>query len=164
MLRKVTVCRWMCKLEFPNWCRLSTLPSLIDHSYQAVTTETDMDIDTLEHSLQTTIRTQPALPASEDVVMVDLEQEEEVDTFSPFLASLAKEPLANSSFLSGETSLTFEQIIQAFTIAGYSSDKLKQISNLPLIGKSQLVQKPQYLSFLVGYSPDQIQFALELLR
>ncbi|KUL89403.1 hypothetical protein ZTR_04421 [Talaromyces verruculosus] len=116
---------------------------------QAVTTETDMDIDTLEHSLQTTIRTQPALPASDDVVMVDLEQEEEVDTFSPLLASLAKEPLASSSFLSGEASPTFEHIIQAFTISGYSSDKLKQISNLPLIGKSQLVQKPQYLSFLV---------------
>lgn len=115
---------------------------------QAVTTETDMDIDTLEHSLQTTIRTQPALPTSEDVVMIDLEQEEEVDTFTPLIASLAMEPLASSSFLSGETSHLFEQIIQAFTIAGKSADKLKQISELPLIGKSQFLQKPQYLSFL----------------
>lgn len=116
---------------------------------QAVTTETDMDIDNLEHSLQTTIRTQPALPASEDVEMVDLEEEQEIDSFTPLLESLAKEPLASASFLSIETSPIFEQTLQAFTLAGNSSEKLKQISNLPFIGKSQLVQKPQYLSFLV---------------
>lgn len=135
--------------------RVSELVQMINASesyrplLQAVITETDMDIDALEHSLQTTIRSQPALPASEDVVMMDLEQEEEIDYFSPLIASLAKEPLASSSFLSEKSSPTFEQAIQAFTMAGNSSDKLKQISNLPLIGKSQLGQKPQYLSFLV---------------
>ncbi|EED21107.1 SSU processome component Utp10, putative [Talaromyces stipitatus ATCC 10500] len=116
---------------------------------QGITTERDMDIDSLEHSLQTTIRTQPALPASEDAEMMDIEEEQEVDNFTPLLESLAKEPLASSSFLSIETSRNFEQTLQAFTLAGTSSDKLQQLSNLPLLGKSEMVQKPQYLSFLV---------------
>lgn len=116
---------------------------------QAVTTKTDMDIDILEHSLQTIIRAQPALPASEYVEMIDIEEEQEVDSFTPLLQSLAKEPLACSSFLSLETSPIFEQAVQAFTLAVDSSDKLKQISSLPFFGKSQLLEKPQYLSFLV---------------
>jgi U3 small nucleolar RNA-associated protein 10 len=116
---------------------------------QSVSTESDMDVDSLEHSLQITFGAQLALPASEDVEMTDIAEEKEVDTFSPLVDSLAKEPLASSSFLSARVSPLFEKLVEAFTLAGNSSDKLNRVCDLPALGKPQLVQKPQFLSFFV---------------
>ncbi|OKL61537.1 U3 small nucleolar RNA-associated protein 10 [Talaromyces atroroseus] len=118
---------------------------------QAATTEANMDLDSLEHSLQITIGTQPALPAGEDVEMTDIAEEKEVDTFAPLIDSLVKEPLVSSSFLSAQISPLFEKLLEAFTLAGDSPDKLNKVCDLPALGKSHLDQKPQhqFLSFFV---------------
>ncbi|CRG90866.1 U3 small nucleolar RNA-associated protein 10 [Talaromyces islandicus] len=115
---------------------------------QAVTAESDMDIDNLEHSLQLTIEAKPSLPSTEDIEMADVE-EQEVDTFTPLLQSLAEESLASSSFLAERTGPVFERLVQALTLALDVPEKWEQVCSLPVLGKGRLAQKPQYISFFV---------------
>lgn len=115
---------------------------------QAVTAESNMDIDNLEHSLQLTIEAKTALPPTEDVEMADAE-EQEVDMFTPLLHSLTKEPLAASSFLVERTQPVFERLLQALTLALDAPEKWEQVCNLPVLGKADLAKNPQYLSFFI---------------
>ncbi|KAH8703156.1 putative SSU processome component Utp10 [Talaromyces proteolyticus] len=116
---------------------------------QAVTADSGMDVDSLEHSLQLAIEAHPANQPTEDVEMEDIDEQEEVDTFAPLLESLSQESLLSSSFLAQKNPPLFEKLLQALTIAVESPEKWNRISSLPILGKSQLAESPQYLSFLI---------------
>jgi U3 small nucleolar RNA-associated protein 10 len=114
---------------------------------QAITSESVIDVTALEASLQTVIETQPALPAIEDVAMEDADDQKEPDVYLDLIQSLAKESLYSSSFLAEPASTVFEKLVQVLTLAAESSEKLEEFSNLPVLGKTYLADKPQYLSF-----------------
>ncbi|KAL1962182.1 hypothetical protein VTN77DRAFT_528 [Rasamsonia byssochlamydoides] len=116
---------------------------------QAATSESAIDVASLEHSLQTVIEKQPALPPSEDVEMKDADEEEEADAFPELAKSLAKESRYPSSFLDDQKSPVFDKLVQALTLAAGSEERLDTFSNLPVLGKAHTTDKPQFLSFFI---------------
>ncbi|KAL1988316.1 hypothetical protein VTN96DRAFT_9999 [Rasamsonia emersonii] len=119
---------------------------------QAATSESAIDVASLEHSLQTVIDKQPALPPSEDVEMKDADEEEETDVFPELVESLSKEPRYPSSFLADQGSPVFDKLVQALTLAAGSQERLDSVANLPVLGKAQITDKPQFLSFIIRAS------------
>lgn len=119
---------------------------------QAATSESGIDAASLEHSLQTVIDKQPALPPSEDVDMKDADEEQETDAFPELVESLSKQSCHPSSFLADQNSPVFDKLVQALTLAAGSQERLDSVANLPVLGKAQIRDKPQFLSFFIRAS------------
>ncbi|KAF9886855.1 snoRNA-binding rRNA-processing protein utp10 [Aspergillus nanangensis] len=112
-------------------------------------TESSLDVKALEHNLQTVIESVPTPKAVEDVEMDDAEPTQEVDRFQPALESLTGEPLFTTSFLGAQQIPVFDRLAQVFALATGSQTKLESFANLTVLGRSEAVKSPQYLSFLV---------------
>lgn len=118
--------------------------------FQKILAESSFDIATLEHNLQTVIEAVPETRAIEDVEMEDAaDEEEDQDTFTPALESLAKEDLFDSSFLSKQSITLFDRLVQAFALAIGSQERLDSFVNLRVLGKAEATKKPQFLSFFI---------------
>lgn len=116
--------------------------------FQKALLESSTNVPVLEHNLQTVVEAPVRTQALEDVDMEDVDESQDVDTFTPALESLAKKPLFSSSFLSKQTIPEFDSLIQVFALAADSATRLEQFSSLPLLGKADATKSPQYLTFL----------------
>ncbi|KAJ5884718.1 hypothetical protein N7495_009228 [Penicillium taxi] len=121
--------------------------SAIQHVFQQTIAEASFNIPALEHNLQTVIDGPVPDKAIEDVIMEDADNAQIVDTFTPALESLTKEPQFSSSFLGVQSSSVFDNLVQVFAMAIESETKLSQFINLPILGKADAITSPQYLSF-----------------
>ncbi|KXG53254.1 uncharacterized protein PGRI_003040 [Penicillium griseofulvum] len=117
--------------------------------FQKTLTESSFNISALEHNLQTVVEIPVAAQAIEDVDMIDADDQPQVDAFTPALESLTKEPLFPYSFLSKQSIIEFDNLVRVFALAVDSEDKIELFANLPILGKSQAIKAPQYLSFFI---------------
>ncbi|KAF9248497.1 hypothetical protein DTO027I6_8628 [Penicillium roqueforti] len=117
--------------------------------FQKVLTESSLNISALEHNLQTVVEAPVVAQAIEDVDMIDADDQPQVDAFTPALESLIKESLFPYSFLSKQSITEFDNLVRVFALAVDSEDNLELFTNLPILGKSQAIKTPQYLSFFV---------------
>ncbi|KAJ5082985.1 U3 small nucleolar RNA-associated protein 10 [Penicillium argentinense] len=108
--------------------------------------ESALNIQAVEHNLQTVVEAPIPSMAIEDVDMEDVDQEP-VDTFTPALVSLTNEPLYPASFLSRQSIPEFDNLVQVFALAADSAENLNKFSDLPILGKTSVAQSPQFLSF-----------------
>lgn len=122
-------------------------------SFHKTLSEESFDIATLEHNLQTALGALPEAPeprAIRDVEMNDASNEEEdKDTFTPIFESLTKENVYDSSFLSKQSIPLFDKLAQAFALAASSQDRVESFVNLRVLGRTEWVKKPQFLSFFI---------------
>lgn len=116
------------------------------------TSDSGVDIASLEHSLETVIDRQPVLPPSEDVEMGDVADQQESDPFPELMDGLAKEPLYRSSFLAEREPALLGRLAQALSLAIDSPERLESLANLPALGKDRLANDPQFLSFFARVS------------
>lgn len=117
--------------------------------FQKTLTGSSFNITALEHNLQTVVEAPVAMPAIEDVDMIDAEELPEVDAFTPALESLVTQPLFPASFLSKQSIIEFDNLVRVFALAIDSEETLELFTNLPMLGKSQATKTPQYLSFFI---------------
>ncbi|KAJ5781893.1 uncharacterized protein N7518_010376 [Penicillium psychrosexuale] len=117
--------------------------------FQKVLTESSLNISALEHNLQTVVEAPVVAQAIEDVDMIDADDQPQVDAFTPALESLIKESLFPYSFLSKQFTIEFDNLVRVFALAVDSEDNLELFTNLPILGKSQAIKTPQYLSFFI---------------
>lgn len=116
------------------------------------TSDSGVDIASLEQSLETVIDRQPVLPPSEDVEMGDVADQQESDPFPEILDGLAKEPLYHSSFLAEREPTLLDRLVQALSLAADSPERLESFTNLLALGKARLADEPQFLSFFARVS------------
>jgi U3 small nucleolar RNA-associated protein 10 len=116
--------------------------------FQKALAESTFNIQALEHNLQTVVEAPLLTPAIEDVDMQDVDDEMDLDTFTPAAEALAKEPLFPTSFLSKQSIPEFDSLVQVFALAVDSETKLEQFTNLRILGKTDSSKSAQYLSFL----------------
>ena len=116
---------------------------------QNVLAESSLDVATLEHNLQTVIEGVPAQNAIEDAEMedVDTTREPEQDAFTPALESLASEKLFPTSFLAKQSIPVLDRLVQTFALSSGSLEKLDSFTNLPILGKNNVAESSQFLSF-----------------
>ncbi|KAJ5138303.1 uncharacterized protein N7515_003151 [Penicillium bovifimosum] len=117
--------------------------------FRKTLTGASFNISALEHNLQTVVEAPLVAPATEDVDMVDADEQPEVDSFTPALESLTSETLYPSSFLSQQSIVEFDNLVRVFALAVDSEERLELFTNLPILGKSQAIKSPQYLSFFI---------------
>ena len=111
--------------------------------------ESSLNIPALEHNLQTVVDVPLPPQAIEDVNMEDVDDQNNVDTFTPSLESLAKEPQYSSSFLSKQFIPQFEALVQVFALAVDSETKITQFNDLQILNKAEATISPQFLSFFI---------------
>jgi len=116
--------------------------------FQRALTESSFNVTALEHNLQTVVEAPIPTPAIEDVDMQDVDNEQDLDTFTPAMEALTKEHLFPSSFLSKQSIPEFNSLVQVFALAADSETRLEQFTNLRILGKTEATKSVQYLSFL----------------
>lgn len=128
-----------------HFSRSETLQPILQNAIA----ESSLDVATVEHNLQTVIETVPAQHAIEDVQMEDVEsdQEPDHDAFSPAIDSLSGENLYPSSFIAKQSIPVFDRLVQAFALSTGSQEKRDTFMNLRVLGKSNVTESPQFLSF-----------------
>lgn len=117
--------------------------------FQQALAESSLEVSTLEHNLQTVIEAAPTTRAVEDVEMEGAESEDEQDTFSPALESLAGEGLYPSSFLAKQQIPVFDRLVQTFALTTGSEERLDSFVNLRVLGRNSMKETPQFLSFFI---------------
>ena len=123
-------------------------PGAFQPIFQKALAESSFDIPALEHNLQTVVEAPIPAPAIEDVDMQDVDDEQDLDTFTPAVEALTKEPVFSSSFLSKQSIPEFDSLVQVFALAADSEARLEQFTNLRILGKTEATKSAQYLSFL----------------
>ena len=114
--------------------------------FQITITESSLDMSALEQNLQTVIDSAPEPKAIEDVEMDDATEEEQ-DTFTPALESLAKANFTEASFFSAQSLPVFDSLVQTFALTTGSQEKLDSFTSLPVLGKAEAAKTPRFLSF-----------------
>ncbi|KAL3472148.1 hypothetical protein BJX99DRAFT_10862 [Aspergillus californicus] len=118
--------------------------------FQKTIEESSLDLNVLEHNLQTAIESVPVPKDIEDVEMGDAEKEEtKVDGFSSAVESLAKEGPFTTSFLSAQSIPVFDRLVQAFALSVGSQERVETFVELPVLCKANSVTSPQFLSFFI---------------
>jgi U3 small nucleolar RNA-associated protein 10 len=116
--------------------------------FQKALTESSFNIPALEHNLQTVVEAPVPAPAIEDVDMQDVDDDQDLDTFTPAVEALTKEPVFPSSFLGKQSIPEFDNLVQVFALAADSEARLEQFTNLRILGKTDATKSAQYMSFL----------------
>ncbi|KAJ5231850.1 uncharacterized protein N7469_006438 [Penicillium citrinum] len=129
--------------------------------FQKTLAESSLNIQAVEHNLQTVVEAPiPSLPSG-DVEMVDADQEP-VDHFTPALESLVKEH-PYSSFLSKQSIPEFDSLVQVFALAADSEDYITKFSDLAILDKANAAKSPAFLSFFTrvisGFYPTGMKVA-----
>lgn len=106
-----------------------------------------IDVSSLEISLQSVIETKTPL-AIEDINMEDAEAESSDGEFTNAIESMPSRT-NEVSYLSGESSNTFETLSRAFVLAVGSPKDQDRFKNLPILRRTMGMQEPLYLSFFV---------------
>lgn len=123
--------------------------SALQPAFQKTLSSSSFNIPALEHNLQTIVEAAVPPQSIEDVDMVDVDQDEKIDTITPALSSLSNEPKYPTSFLSKQIIPEFDNLVRVFALAVDSQDKLTQFADLPILGKPVASSTPQFLSFFV---------------
>ncbi|KAJ6116628.1 HEAT type 2 [Penicillium capsulatum] len=122
--------------------------SALQPAFQKTLSTSSFNLSTLEHNLQTVVEAAVPPQSIEDIDMEDVDQNEEIDTFTPALQSLSKQPKYPVSFLSKQSIPEFDSLVQVFASAVDSQDRLNQFTELPILAKSDMGDA-QFLSFFV---------------
>ncbi|KAI2795239.1 U3 small nucleolar RNA-associated protein 10 [Penicillium oxalicum] len=115
--------------------------------FKRVLAESSLNVNAIEHNLQTVVDTPVPAAAIEDVDMEDVEHT--LEKFSPALDSLKNETLYPSSFLGKSSIPEFDNLVQVFALAVDSDVKTEQFTSLPILGKKHATKEPQFISFFV---------------
>ena len=107
----------------------------------------DIDVASLEISLQSVIETETPL-AIEDVEMEDAELESSNEEFTKALESVPSQT-KEVSYLSGGSSNAFDSLSSAFVLAVGSQENQDRFKKLPVLRRTTAMQEPLYLSFFV---------------
>ena len=122
--------------------------SALQPIFQKTLSNSSVNIPALERNLQTVLESTVPPRVSEDVEMEDVEQDGELDKFTPALDSISKEPRFPESFLSKQSIPEFDNLVQIFALAD-SEAKVAQFTNLPVLGKADATKTPQFFSFFI---------------
>lgn len=106
-----------------------------------------IDVDSLEISLQSVIEMETPR-AIEDVEMEDAEPESSSEEFTRALGSVPSQT-KEVSYLSGESSNTFDSLSSAFVLAVGSQENQERFKTLSVLRRTTAMKEPLYLSFFV---------------
>ncbi|OAX85330.1 hypothetical protein ACJ72_00295 [Emergomyces africanus] len=118
---------------------------------QIAVREANVDINTLEMTLETVLEGNPGPISIEDVEMEDATDTIETEkAFAKTLGGIPKSTNA-ASFLEDPVPPVFSQLAHAFVLATGNKEKLAQFINLPVLKKDSSFESALYLSFFMRF-------------